>query len=262
MPRLLFIGDIVGRPGRRIVEERLKDLREELQADFVIANGENAAGGAGFTAAIAKELTEAGVDGFTLGDHVWDQRGFSDEINALENVCRPANLAAQCPGRRYLILERGGFRLGVFTMLGSTFMKISCDAPAFRASDELLEELRGQCDGFLAEIHAEATSEKIGYGWYMDGRATAVIGTHTHVPTADARVLPRGTAYMTDAGMTGPYEGVLGREIQTSIARYLDGMPRKSEVATADVRLCGCLVEFTDKGVATRIERVEVADRG
>jgi hypothetical protein len=257
MPRLLFIGDIVGRPGRDVVAERLPRLREELQADFVVANGENAAAGAGITAAIAKELLGAGIDAITLGDHVWDQRGFDVEIPTLESVCRPANLPKICPGRTHLLIERNGFRLGIFTVLGAAFMKIPADNP-FHHADTLMNELKGQCDAIVAEIHAEATSEKIAFGWYMDGRATLVVGTHTHVPTADEIVLLRGTAYITDVGMTGPYQSVLGREVQPVLARFLDSMPRKWDIASGDVRLCGCLVDFTKRGMATAIQRVDV----
>ena len=257
MPKLLFIGDVVGRPGRDAIVERLPKLREELQADFVVANGENAAAGAGLTAALANDLLAAGVDAITLGDHLWDQRGFDAELPALDRVCRPSNLPKQCPGRTHLIVERNGIRLGIFTVLGGAFMKLPADNP-FHNGDAMMEQLKGQCDAILAEIHAEATSEKIAYGWYMDGRATLVAGTHTHVPTADEIVLPRGTAYITDVGMTGPYQSVLGREVQGVLGRFLDSMPRKWEIATGDVRICGCLVEFTKRGMATSIQRVDI----
>lgn len=247
----------MGRPGRDVVCDRVAKLREDLQADFVVANAENAAAGAGITAALAADLLGAGIDAITLGDHVWDQRGFDAEIGSLERVCRPANLPAQCPGRTHLILEKDGVRLGIFTVLGAAFMKIQAEN-AFHAADRMMEELKGQCDAVLAEIHAEATSEKVAFGWYMDGRATLVAGTHTHIPTADEIVLPRGTAYITDVGMTGPYQSVLGREVQSVVARFLDTMPRKWDIATGDVRLCGCLVEFTKRGMATKIERVDV----
>ncbi|MGF1452488.1 MAG: YmdB family metallophosphoesterase [Opitutales bacterium] len=253
--RLLFIGDIVGSPGREIVAKRLPALRKELGLDLVIANAENSAAGAGMSAKIAPELEKAGVDAITLGDHVWDVKGFASEIDALERVCRPANLSPRSPGKRFLIVEApDGFRLGVATVLGRTFMKVPADDP-FRSAEELLEELRPLCDGLFLEVHAEATSEKIAMGWYLDGRALAVCGTHTHVPTADARVLPRGTAYHTDAGMTGPYESVLGREIQPILAKLLDGLPRRWPVAAGDVRLCGTLIDFDpEAGIATRCE--------
>ena len=253
--RILFIGDIVGRSGRDLLRDRLPQLRERWAVDFVVANGENAAGGAGLNARLAREFLEAGVDGITLGDHVWDQRGFDAEINSLDRVCRPANLPPQCPGRTFLILEKNDLKLAVFTVLGRNFMKIDADSP-FLVADRMVEELRRNSDAILCEIHAEATSEKIALGGYLDGRASAVLGTHTHVPTADECVLPRGTAYQTDVGMTGPYASVLGRQVQPVIARFLDGMPRKFEIAEGDVRLCGCLIDLNSRGRAERIERV------
>jgi 2',3'-cyclic-nucleotide 2'-phosphodiesterase len=257
MPKLLFIGDIVGRPGRDIVKTEVKRLREEMGLDFVVANGENAAAGSGLNGMIAGELLGAGVDVITLGDHIWDQRGFDKEIGSLDKVCRPANLPAQCPGRTFIVVEKNGVRLGVCTLLGSAFMKIEADS-AFHMIDPFFEKVKSQCDALFVEVHGEATSEKIAMGWYLDGRATLVAGTHTHIQTADERILNHGTAYITDVGMTGPYESVLGREVQAVLGRFLDGMPRKWDVATGDVRLCGCVVEFTAKGMATKIERVQI----
>lgn len=258
MPRVLFIGDIVGRPGRDAVAKLVPALREVHGIDIVIANGENAAAGSGITAVLAGELFKAGVDAITLGDHVWDQRGFPQEIGRLEGLCRPANLPSGVPGRPYLIVEHEGFRLGVFTLLGRHFMKISAECP-FRCADALLEELEGKVDAIFVELHAETTSEKTALGWYLDGRVAMAIGTHTHIPTADGRVLPRGTAYQTDAGMTGPYASCLGRDVQSVLGRFLDGMPRRFDIAQDDVRLCGCLVEIDpEEGLATAFERIEV----
>lgn len=245
MLSILFVGDIVGRPGRDIVAARIASLRERLGADFVVANGENAAAGAGITGRIARDLIGAGVDAITLGDHVWDQKSFDAEIGALEQVCRPANLPSECPGRDRLVVERGGKRLGVFTVLGRNFMGMKAGCP-FVSSRGIAAELGDNCDAILVEVHMEATSEKIAMGWFLDGRVAAVLGTHTHVPTADARVLPKGTAYLTDVGMTGPYESVLGREIEPVVSRFLDGMPRRFEVATGDVRLSGALVRYDE----------------
>jgi 2',3'-cyclic-nucleotide 2'-phosphodiesterase len=258
MWKILFIGDIVGRPGRAIVSDCVATLRQELAADLVIANGENAASGAGLSGSIARELLKSGIDGLTLGDHCWDCKGFDTELPQLDRVCRPANLPAACPGLRSLVLPMPfGRSLGVFTVLGRTFMKLQADDP-FTCARDLLATLRAQCNAVIVEVHAEATSEKIALGWYLDGLAAAVLGTHTHVPTADCRVLPRGTAYMTDVGMTGPYESVLGRAIQPVLGRFLDGMPRKFEVAEGDVRLCGALVTINPvTGLAMAIERVE-----
>jgi metallophosphoesterase (TIGR00282 family) len=255
MLKLLFIGDIVGRPGREIVADRLPRTRTEHALDFVIANAENAAAGAGITGAIAKSILESGVDAITLGDHVWDQRGWENEITQIERVCRPANLPKACPGWDHLIIEARGFRVAVFTVLGRTFMNMKAECP-FLAADRMIEQLRAQADAIIVEIHAEATSEKQALGWYLDGRVTAVLGTHTHVPTADARVLPNGTAFICDVGMTGPYASVLGREVKPVIGRFVDGMPRRFDVATGDVRLSGALITI-DPSMA-RAEKIEL----
>jgi metallophosphoesterase (TIGR00282 family) len=258
MLKLLFIGDIVGRPGRDIVAERLPRLRTEHGLDFVIANGENAAAGAGITGSLAKSILESGVDAITLGDHVWDQRGWENEIGQIEHVCRPANLPASNPGWDHLIIEKRGFRLAVFTVLGRTYMGMKAEDP-FACADRMIAQLKAQADAIMVEIHAEATSEKQALGWHLDGRVTAVLGTHTHVPTADARVLPKGTAFICDVGMTGPYASVLGREIQPVISRFLDGMPRRCEVAEGDVRLSGAIVEINASSAnAQKIELLTV----
>lgn len=258
MLKLLFIGDIVGRPGREIIADRLPRLRTERGIDFVIANGENAAAGAGITGTIAKSILENGVDAITLGDHVWDQRGWEHEITQIERVCRPANLPKECPGWDHLIIESRGFRVAVFTVLGRSFMNMKADCP-FQAADRLVEQLRAQADAIIVEIHAEATSEKIALGWHLDGRVTAVLGTHTHVPTADATILPKGTAFMCDVGMTGPYASVLGREVKPVVQRFIDGMPRRFDVATEDVRLSGALIEISASSAsAQQIELLTV----
>jgi len=255
MLKLLFIGDIVGRPGRDIVMEKVPRLKREMNLDFIVANGENAAAGAGITGSIAKSLLDAGIDAITLGDHVWDQRGWENEIREIERVCRPANLPASCPGEDHLVITARGFRLGIFTVLGRTFMGMKAEDP-FQASDRMIEKLKGQCDAIFVEIHAEATSEKQALGWYLDGRVTAVLGTHTHVPTADASVLPKGTAFMCDVGMTGPYASVLGREVEPVVSRFLDGMPKRFDVATGDVRLSGAVVEISPS--MARAEKIEL----
>ncbi|MDX2186627.1 MAG: TIGR00282 family metallophosphoesterase [Opitutaceae bacterium] len=245
MLRFLFIGDIVGRPGRQVVLESLSRLRAEWALDFVIANGENAAAGAGITGSIAKSLLEGGVDAITLGDHVWDQKGWETDITGFDRVCRPANLPSGCPGHRYVIVEAKGFRLAVATVLGRNFIAMKADCPFAAAEDLYIGTLgSGLADGLFVEIHAEATSEKQAMGWFLDGRALAVLGTHTHVPTADAAILPKGTAFMCDVGMTGPYASVLGREIEPVIGRFRDGMPRRFDVAEGDVRLSGAVVTF------------------
>lgn len=255
MLKILFIGDIVGKPGREILMERLQRLRAELKADVVIANGENVAAGNGITAALAKTLLGTGIDAITLGDHVWDQRGWEDDIDDLPTVCRPANLPEACPGATHVIVDVKGFKLAVFTVLGRTFVGMKAECP-FLGADAMLKELEGKADGVLVEIHAEATSEKIALGWHLDGRAIAVLGTHTHVPTADASVLPKGTGFMCDVGMTGPYTSVLGREVAPVIGRFLDGMPRRFEVAEGDVRISAALVEYDE--VAKRTTEVRL----
>jgi len=255
MLKLLFIGDIVGRPGRDMVNQHLAKIRREHGIDFVIANGENAAAGAGITGTIARSLLEAGIDAVTLGDHVWDQRGWETDITQIERVCRPANLPPSNPGWDHLIIEARGFRLGLFTLLGRQFMGLKADCP-FLCADRMIEQLRAKTDAIIVEIHAEATSEKQAMGWYLDGRVTAVLGTHTHVPTADARVLPKGTAFICDVGMTGPYASVLGREIEPVVGKFVDGMPRRFEVATEDVRLSGALIEI-DASMA-RAQKIEL----
>ncbi len=258
MLKLLFVGDIVGRPGRDILADRLPRIRTERSIDFVIANGENAAAGAGITGSIAKSILESGVDAITLGDHVWDQRGWENEIGQMERVCRPANLPKSCPGWDHLIIEARGFRVAVFTVLGRTFMNVKAECP-FLAADRMIEQLRAQADAIIVEIHAEATSEKQALGWHLDGRVTAVLGTHTHVPTADAAVLPKGTAFICDVGMTGPYASVLGREVTPVVERFIDGMPRRFDVATGDVRLSGALIEISaSKASAQKIELLTV----
>lgn len=248
----------MGRPGRTYVLERLADLRQELGATIVIANGENAAGGAGITAKIAEQLLAGGIDAITLGDHVWDQKNFELEIAALEQVCRPANLPENNPGRRYLMVEKDGFRLGIFTVLGRNYLAMKSSCP-FQAADAVLTELKGGCDAVFAEAHMEATSEKIALGWHLEGRVCAVIGTHTHVATADGRVLPGGTAYLSDAGMCGPHDSVLGRDKQQVIATFLDGMKRRFPVAEEDVQINACLIEVDAvTGLALSFERIHL----
>mgnify|MGYP001986640333 FL=1 len=258
--RILVLGDIVGRPGRTFLKSHLSAIRNRLNADLIFANGENAAGGAGITAKTANEINQAGVDAITLGDHVWDQMNFDREIDQLEFVCRPANLPTSNPGRDHLILNCGDARVGLFTVLGRTFMgpKVSCP---FERADRLIEKLKNETDFLVVEIHAETTSEKESIGWFLDGRVNLVFGTHTHVPTADGRILKGGTAYQSDLGMTGPRESVLGREIDACVGRFVDGLPRKCPVAQGDVGIQGCLVEMDAASGATEFyERIEIRE--
>ena len=254
MMKILVLGDIVGRPGRNLLMERLPQIREELGIDLVVANGENAAAGAGITGKIVHQLCDGGVDGITLGDHTWDQKIFLGEIDELDKICRPANFPPDVPGKDRLILEVGSQRVGVFTVLGQNFMKVKADCP-FRTADRMIEELEPETDLILVEIHGEATSEKIALGWYLDGRAALLFGTHTHVPTADAEVLPKGMAYISDLGMSGPYRGVIGRDTESVIGRFLDGIPRRFPVAEEDVRLSGVVLQWDEvSGRASEIE--------
>lgn len=258
MSNILFLGDIVGRPGRNFVIERLADLRVELYVDLVVVNAENAAGGAGITQKIATDLHTAGVDAITLGDHVWDQKNFDNEIEQLECVCRPANLPEQNPGRSHLIIEKDGFRLGIFTVLGRNYLALKSSCP-FAMADAKIKEIESLCDAVLVEAHMEATSEKVALGWHLDGRAAVVVGTHTHVPTADGRVLPGGTAYLSDAGMCGPYASVLGRDVGQVVATFLDGRKRRFPVAEDDVRIAGCLIEIDpNTGLSNKFQRIEL----
>ena len=259
MIKVLFLGDVVGRPGREFLIEKVPELRSELSLHAVVVNAENAAGGAGLTESIARDLLSAGVDAITLGDHVWDQKGFDSDIVQLDRVCRPANLPKQNPGRTHLVIPANGFKIGIVTVLGRNYIGMKAEGCPFRMADELLDELKGDCDAFLVEAHMEATSEKVALGWHLDGRVAAVIGTHTHVPTADGRILPKGTAYISDVGMSGPYHSVLGRKVEPVIESFLDGMKRRFPVADEDVRLSGCLIGIDEKrGIAESFQRFEL----
>lgn len=257
MKKILFLGDVVGAPGRKFLYEKLPELRAETRADFIIVNGENAAAGSGINASIAREFIEAGTDAITLGDHVWDQRGFETELPRLEKICRPANLPGENPGAdRLILVAPDGFRLLVFTVLGQTFLHTKTECP-FRRADAMLTSLAGTFDAAFVEIHGEATSEKIALGRFLDGRAAAVVGSHTHVATADEQILPAGTAFQTDAGMCGPHDGVIGRAADAVLGRFLDGRPRRFEIATGDVQLNGCLISYDESSRrATAIERI------
>lgn len=254
--RLLFIGDVVGRPGRRAVSALLPPMRRELKPDLVVANGENAAGGFGLTLPAADELFGAGVDVITLGNHTWDNKGIYELLAERDNVIRPANYPPGAPGGGYTIWTGpGGAKVAVVNLAGRVFLD-HVDDP-FRAFDDLCSEIASQATSVIVDIHAEASSEKIAFGWYADGRATAVLGTHTHVPTADERVLPQGTAYITDVGMTGPHDSVLGVDREIIIRRFLTQLPARFEVAEGKVQLDSVIVDFAPQtGRADKIERV------
>lgn len=252
--RILFIGDVVGRPGRQILTDNLSRIRKEQKIDAVICNGENCAGGNGITRKMAKELFRAGVDAITMGDHLWDQRCFESEIDDIENLCRPANIPQNNPGKKYLILEIAGKKLGVFNLLGQTLVKIKADCP-FAEADRVLAEISDKCDFIFVDFHAETSSEKMSMGWHLDGRVGAVVGTHTHIPTADARILPKNTAYLSDAGMTGSWNSCLGRDSKAVLQKFIDGRPRAFTVAEGDEKICACIIETSKTpNSATSIE--------
>lgn len=254
--RLLFVGDVVGRPGRRAVSALLPGMRRELKPDLVVANGENAAGGFGLTLPSADEIFEAGVDVITLGNHTWDNKGIYELLAERVNVIRPANYPPGAPGAGYTIWGGpGGTRVAVVNLAGRVFLD-HVDDP-FRAFDDMYGEISGQAAAIIVDFHAEASSEKVAFGWYADGRATAVLGTHTHVATADERVLPQGTAYITDVGMSGPRDSVLGVDRDIIIRRFLTQLPARFEVAQGPVQLDAVVVDFDgDTGRAGRIERL------
>lgn len=239
--RILFVGDVVGSAGRRTLLAVLPRLRERHQLTFVVVNGENAAGGHGITSKIAREMFAAGVDVITLGNHTYRQNEVYRYLDEEQRILRPANFLRGQPGHGTCVVERDGVRLGVLSLSGNLHMNASL--PAFSEADAALYALRGKVDQMLVDIHAEATSEKVGLGWYLDGRVTAVVGTHTHVPTADARVLPGGTAYMTDVGMTGARGGVIGVKRQQAIDSLLTRMPIRFESSDDDPWLQGALIE-------------------
>ena len=239
--RILFVGDVVGSVGRRTLQAVLPRLRERIRIDSVIVNGENAAGGHGITSRIAREMFAAGVDVITLGNHTYRQNEVYAYLDQEERILRPANFLRSQPGHGICVVTCGEVRLGVISLSGNLYMNSSL--PAFSEADAALYSLRDKADQILVDMHAEATSEKVGLGWYLDGRVTAVVGTHTHVPTADARVLPGGTAYITDVGMTGARGGVLGVKRQQAIDAMLTRMPVRFETSEEDPWLQGVLIE-------------------
>jgi metallophosphoesterase (TIGR00282 family) len=225
---LLFIADIIGSPGRKLVKQLLPGLKEEFAIDLVIANGENSAGGYGITDKVYAELIEAGIEVITMGNHIWEKKDFVKTIQNFPRVIKPANYPPAAPGQNYLLADVKGISVGIFNLEGRVFMK-PLDCP-FRASDIVLDELKGKAKIIIADVHAEATSEKKALAYYLDGRVAAVIGTHTHVQTADEQILEGGTAFISDAGMVGPYDSIIGMNKEQIITRFLTGMPSKFEV--------------------------------
>ena len=253
--RVLFIGDIVGSPGRQIVRDRLADLIERQHIDLVIANGENSAAGFGITPRIADELFQGGVEVVTGGNHSWDRKEIYEYIPNEPRLLRPANFAEGNPGAGlYVGTAKNGVKYAVLNLQGRIFLTPNDDP--FKKADSELARLSPDVAFVLVDIHAETTSEKIGMGWHLDGRVTAVVGTHTHVTTADERILPGGTAYITDVGMTGPHEGIIGMERTTIIKKFIDGLPARFEVATGDVQMNAVLIETDDSAPRNQAGRL------
>lgn len=252
--KLLFVGDVVGGIGRRTLGSLLPGLRERHDLDFVVVNGENAAGGLGITRGTAEEIFAAGVDAITLGNHTYRHAEVYEYLDSEPNVVRPANFLASQPGHGVCVVEREGTRLAVVSISGNLHM--NAGRPAFPTVDRLLHDLRSKADHILVDIHAEATSEKVGMGWHLDGRVTAVVGTHTHVPTADARVLAGGTAYISDVGMTGPRGGVIGVKREQALQSLITRMPVRFETSEEDPWLMAVVISASQPLRADAIEQV------
>ena len=254
--KILLIGDIVGRPGRAVIEREVVALRQERAIDLVVANCENAAGGAGITPRIADDLFRTGVDVLTSGNHVWKKREAFDLLKLDPRVIRPANYPDGAPGSGSAVVETlSGQKVGVLNVMGRVFMEpLECP---FRAAERELARLKLVTPVIIVDMHAEATSEKVAMGWFLDGKVSCVFGTHTHIPTADERILPQGTAFITDVGMTGPYDSVIGRRVDQILERFLSNIPNRSEVAEGNIQLRGLLVEVNPTtGKATAVERI------
>jgi metallophosphoesterase (TIGR00282 family) len=254
--RLLFIGDVVGSPGRQGFADAMPGLREEHKPDLVVVNGENVAGGVGVTAQTAGALFDAGADAITLGNHTYRHREVYSYLESEQRIVRPANFPKGNPGRGHTIVDAAGMRVAVVSLSGLLHMQV--ERSPFPVADELVESLRGKADAIFVDFHAELTSEKIAMGWHLDGRVAAVLGTHTHVPTAEARVLPGGTAHISDVGMTGSRAGVIGVRKEQALEGFRTQMPVRFDTADQDVWLMGVAVEIGDDGLARGIEQVLV----
>jgi hypothetical protein len=256
--RILFIGDIVGKAGRKALLTLVEGLIETERIDFTIANGENAAGGIGITPVISREILEKGVDAITSGNHIWAKKEIMQFLDVEQRILRPANYPDGAPGKGSGVFRtRKGEKIGVLNLEGRVFMK-SLDCPFTTAEKELME-LKKEADCAIVDFHAEATSEKMALGWFLDGKASAVLGTHTHVQTSDERILPGGTAYITDVGMTGPIGSVIGIKRQVAIERFLTQMPRKFDVASTEIELQGVILEINPRnGRSESIRRLKV----
>lgn len=257
--KLLFIGDIIGKPGREALSRELHRIVDRHRVDLVIANGENAAGGFGLTAETAQELFKCGVQMITSGNHIWDKKDALEYINREERIVRPANYPEGTPGRGATIVRTpGGVKIGILNLEGRVFMN-NLDCP-FRCADREIAKLKEETPIVFVDFHAEATSEKVSLGWYLDGRVCAVVGTHTHVQTADERVLTAGTAYITDVGMTGAFDSVIGVKKEEAIQKFITQRPAKFEIAKKDIRINAVVIEVDEKsGLSLGIERINIA---
>jgi metallophosphoesterase (TIGR00282 family) len=257
--RILALGDIVGRPGRQVVHAKLPALVRERKVDLVIANGENIAGGSGITQNLFHKLRSYGIDVVTLGDHVFRKLDIVPTLQSSERIIRPVNLASEAAGKgSTIVTTNSGVAVCVFAVLGRIYMNLPADDP-FAAANRVIERLPKDVKVCVADVHAEASSEKVAMGHWLDGRVSFIFGTHTHIPTADAKILPGGSAYISDLGMCGPYDSVLGRRKDRVVKHMTTSMPHSFDVATADVRLCGAIAEIDETtGRAISIERVEV----
>lgn len=256
---ILCVGDIVGQPGRQAFLSLIASIKKAHSIDFTIVNAENAAGGAGLTSKIADELLSGGADVITLGDHVWDQKELEEYLKTSERVIRPANFPEGVPGRGWVVhTAQNGVKVCVINLLGRIFMRYSVDCP-FRTLEKIVSAVEGDDCITIVDMHAEATSEKVALGHFINGRIAGIVGTHTHIQTADEKILSNGTAYLTDLGMTGPYDSVIGQDKNNIIERFLTSMPIKFSVANQDVVLCGVVISVDEKSKkATRIQRLQV----
>jgi 2',3'-cyclic-nucleotide 2'-phosphodiesterase len=256
--RILCLGDIVGRPGRQVVHEKLPSLVKQHQVDLVIANAENIAGGSGITQNLFHKIRSYGIDVVTLGDHIYRKIDIIPTLQTSERIVRPANLSSAAAGRTFTVVTtNSGASVAVMSLLGRIFMNLPSDDP-FAAAERVLKQIPRHVRVVICDVHAEASSEKVALGHYLDGRVSLVFGTHTHIPTADAKILPGGTGYISDVGMCGPYDSVLGRRKDRVIKHMTTNMPAPFDVATGDVRLCGVLAEIdADTGRAISIQRIE-----
>lgn len=257
MFRVMMIGDIVGRPGRMIIKEKVKLYKKKYELDFIIANGENSAGGVGITKAIADELFNNSIDFITMGNHTWDKKEIFEFIDHESCLIRPANYPPGTPGKGSSIVRFGkGIRIGIINLSGRTFLSpLECP---FRAADEIVKSIARETPIIIIDFHAEATSEKIAFGWFMDGKVSAVIGTHTHVQTADERILPGGTGFITDVGMTGPRDSVLGVRTDLVLEKFITQLPVRFEIASGIAQINALIIDIDEKtGKTIRIERIQ-----